>query len=91
MDRVLVPDDPTDLTHTTWSSVIEAQALFEVLTKDCQEHFHQAADTPFVTGPIVDKIGPFTDNEYCDSVLEGTFDFNDVAEIVEVEDLIKGM
>lgn len=91
MDRILVPDDPTDLTHTTWSSVIEAQALFEVLTKDCQEHFHQAADTPFVTGPIADKIGPFADNEYCDSVLEGTFDFNDIAETVEVEDIIKGM
>jgi hypothetical protein len=41
MDRTLVPDDPDNLTDTTWSSVIEAQALFEVLTNDSQEHFRQ--------------------------------------------------
>jgi hypothetical protein len=33
MDRILVPDDPDNLIDTTWSSIIEAQALFEVLTK----------------------------------------------------------
>jgi hypothetical protein len=91
MDRMLVPDDPNDLTNTTWSSVIETQALFEVLTKDCQEHFHQVADTPFVTGPIAEKIGPFEDNEYCDAVLSGTFNFDDIAEITEVKDLVHGM
>jgi len=91
MDRMLVPDDPDDLINTTWSTVIEAQALFEVLTKDSQEHFHQAAETPFVSGPIAEKIGPFADNEYCDAVLEGNFDFEDIAEITEVKDLIHGM
>jgi hypothetical protein len=62
MDRILVvPDDPDNLNDTTWSSIIEAQALFEVLTKDSQEeHYHQAAETPFVSGPsiIASKIGP---------------------------------
>ena len=27
MDRILVPDDPENLTDTTWSSIIEAQAV----------------------------------------------------------------
>jgi hypothetical protein len=44
-----------------------------------------------VTGPIAKKIGPFVDNEYCDAVLDGTFDFTDIAEIAEGTDLIKGM
>jgi hypothetical protein len=91
LDHMLAPDDPTDMENTTWSTVIEAQALFEVLTKDCVEHFYQASDTPFVTGPIAEKIGPFADNEYCEAVLDGTFDFTDTAEITEVTDLIKGM
>jgi hypothetical protein len=77
--------------NTTWSMVIEAQALFEVLTEDCVEHFYQATDTPFVIGPIAEKIGHFADNEYCDAVLNGTFDFTDIAEKTEVTDLIKGM
>jgi hypothetical protein len=91
MDRILVPDDPDNLTDTTWSSIIEAQALFEVLTKDSQEHFNQAAETPFVSGPIASKIGPFADNDYCDAVLNGTFEFEDLSDRTEVHDLIKGM
>jgi hypothetical protein len=92
MDRMLlVPDDPDDLNNTTWTSIIEAQALYEVLTKDCQDHFYQAAETPFVSGPIADKIGPFADNEYRDAVLAGTFDFNDIAEVMEVRYLVNGI
>jgi hypothetical protein len=91
LDRMLTPDDPTDLPNTTWTSVIEAQALFEVLTKDCEKHFQQAASTPFVTGPIADRIGPFEDNAYCDAVLDGTFDFDGIADITEVQDFIRGM
>jgi hypothetical protein len=91
MDRMLVPDDPEDLQNTTWSSVIEAQALFEVLTKNCQKHFQQAEATPFVTGPIAEKIGPFDDNEYCDAVLEGRFDFEELAECTEVQDFVRGL
>ena len=54
----MVPDDPQDTT-ATWSTIIEAAALFDVLTTDGQNHFRQAADTPFVTGPIATKLGPF--------------------------------
>jgi hypothetical protein len=85
MDRAgpLVPDAPDNLSDTTtWSSIIEAQALFEVLTKDSQEYYQQASDSsmPFVSGPIASKIGPFADNAYCDAVLNGTFEFEDLAE-----------
>jgi hypothetical protein len=45
MDRILISDDPTDLPNTTWSSIVEAQALYEALTAACQEHFYQAAET----------------------------------------------
>jgi hypothetical protein len=57
------------------------------------EHYHQeAAETPFVSGPIASKIGQFADNDYCDTVLNGTFEFEDLlAERTEVQDLIKGM
>jgi hypothetical protein len=90
-DCILVPDDPDNLIDTTWSSIIEAQALSEVLTKDSQEDYHQAAETPFVSGPVASKIGPFVDNDYCDAVLNGTSEFEDLAERTEVKDLIKGM
>jgi hypothetical protein len=58
----------------------------------CVQSFHQAADTPFITGPIAEKIGPFADNEYsCNAVLDGTIDFEGISEIMEVHDLINGM
>jgi hypothetical protein len=91
MDLILVPDEPNDIVHTSWSSIVEAQALYEVLTKASQEHFYQVVETPFVTGPIAEKYGPFADNKYCDVILDGQFDFEDIAEITEVNDLIAGM
>jgi hypothetical protein len=42
-------------------------------------------------GPIASTIGPFADNEYCDVVLNGTCDFEDLSEMTEVHDLIAGM
>ena len=91
MDRIMVPDDPENLGATSWKTVIEAQALFEVLSKDCQAHFNQAAETPFVSGPISEKIGPFDQNQYCDEVLNGTFDFEEFSDTMEVKELIEGM
>jgi hypothetical protein len=79
------------MTNTTWTAVVEVQALYEVLTKAGQDHFKQAAPTPFVSGPIANKLGPFTDNEYCEAILHGTFDFSDIEAITEVKDIIRGM
>jgi hypothetical protein len=42
LDRLMVPNDPQDMT-ATWSTIIEAAALFDVLTTDGRNHFRQAA------------------------------------------------
>ena len=86
----MVPDDPQDTT-ATWSTIIEATALFDVLTTDGQNHFRQAADTPFVTGPIATKLGPFDNNEHSDAILQGTFNATPLTDVPEVRDIIKGM
>jgi hypothetical protein len=91
LDRILAPDDPDDPANSTWTAIVEAQALHEILTHEGQRHFRQAADTPFVTGPVAEKIGPFEDNEHCDAILQGTFDFTDLELEIEVADLIRGM
>jgi hypothetical protein len=83
LDRLLVPDDPNDNTFT-WSTIVEASELFSVLTMDGQQHFRQAADTPFVTGPLANKLGPFDDNEHSDSILQATFDTTNLTTIPEV-------
>jgi hypothetical protein len=70
---------------------VEAQALYEVLITSGLTHFNQAANTPFATGPIANKLGPFADNAYCDAILQGTVDINELAAITEVCDLIDGM
>jgi hypothetical protein len=79
------------LENTTWTAIIEAQALHEVLIAHGQEHFKQAANTPFVTGPIAAQFGPFADNDYCDAILNGTIDLEAVADTTEVQDLLHGM
>jgi hypothetical protein len=91
LDRILVPDDPDNLQDTTWTSVVEATALYEVLNHAGQQHFRQASSTPFVTGPIADRFGPFADNHYCDAILNGTFDMSDLSMEIEVQDIITGM
>jgi hypothetical protein len=90
LDRLMVPNDPQETT-ATWSAIIEAAALFDVLTTDGQNHFRQAADTPFVTGLIATKLGPFDDNDHSDAILQGTFNANPLTDIPEVRDIIKGM
>jgi hypothetical protein len=91
LDQILVPDDPTDLAQTTWTSFVEAQALYKVLLSSRQKHFNQAVDTTFVTGPFANKLGPFADTEYGDAILQGTVDFHALAAITKVKDLIQGM
>ena len=91
LTRVLIPDDPTDLATTTWKTVVEAQELYDILTKEGQTNYHQAADTPLVNSPFAAKIGPFDDNEYCDAILNGTFDMSAVDTMPEVRNIISGM
>ena len=91
LDRILVPDDPADIKNTTWTAVLEAQALYKLLTQEGQKHYGQTSPTPFVTGPIANLIGPFSNNAHCDAILNGTFDFTDIEATVEVHDIVEGM
>ena len=87
----MIPDDPANITNTTWTPVIDAQELYHILTKEGQLHYHQAAETPLVSGPFAEKIGPFDDNDYYDAILQGTFDTSNLTTLPKVRELIYGM
>ena len=70
LTHVLIPDEPDNLPHTTWTPIIDAQELYSILMKEGQLHYHQAAETPLVNGPFAEQIGPFDDNDYCDAILQ---------------------
>ena len=91
LTRVLIPDQPHDLCTTTWTSIVDADELHDVLTKEGQMHYQQAASSPLVSGPIGEKIGPFDDNTHGDDILNGTFDLSNIDEMQEVKDIIYGM
>jgi hypothetical protein len=63
LDKLWMPTDPLDLQNTSWMAIVEKQAIFEALLQNGREHFSQATDTPFVSGPISKHIGPFEFNE----------------------------
>ena len=91
LTRVLVPDDPTSITQTTWTLIVDAHALYQTLTSKGQIHYCQAAETPLVKGPFAKKVGPFDDNKYCDAILYGNFDTTNLANIHEVSNIVLGM
>ena len=91
LTRVLIPDDTTNLAQTTWTPIVDAQELYQLLTSEGQLHYRQAAQTPLVKGPFTKKIGPFDNNEYCDAILHGHFDTTNLATISEVSDIVSGM
>ena len=54
---VLIPDDSTVIVNMTWKLIVEAQELYDILTKEGQLHYHdQAAETPLVNGPFAEKM-----------------------------------
>ena len=88
---MLIPDNPHDLANTTWTPVVNAQELYDTLIKEGQTHYHQATETPLITGPIADKIRPFDDSEYCNTILNGTFNWFNLAMMPEVKEIVSGM
>jgi hypothetical protein len=48
---------------------VECQAIFEALIKNGKEHFSQASNTPFASGPITEHLGPYEFNEYSQQIL----------------------
>ena len=91
LTRILTRDNPQDLTTTTWTSITDADELHNILTKEGQTHYQQAASSPLVSGPIGAKIGPFDDNTHGDDILNGTFDLSNINDMQEVKDIIYGM
>ena len=91
LTNVLVPDDPTDIDNTTWTSIVESEAIWEALLQHGRHHFSQADQTPFVAGPIAEFIGPYEFNEYSEQILQGTFDVDAITNNIEVRDIVKAM
>jgi hypothetical protein len=64
INKLWTPDDPFNLDNTTWTALVEKEAIFEALIRNGREHFSQATPTPFILGPIANFIGPFEFNKY---------------------------
>jgi hypothetical protein len=65
LDKVWTPvsNGPQDIDNTTWKSHVEVEAIWEALITHGKEHFSQASDTPFASGPIAEHLGPHEWNE----------------------------
>jgi hypothetical protein len=79
-----MPDDPLDLESTTWTALVEHQANFKALIKNGKEHFLQALNTPFASGPIAKHLGPYEFNEYSQQILRGEFDINSITNNIQL-------
>jgi hypothetical protein len=84
IDELWTPDDPLDFENTSWTAAVEWQAIFEALIKHGEEHFSQAMNTPFATGPVADLIGPFEFNEYSQQILHGEFDIDSISDDIQL-------
>ena len=49
LTRILTPDNPQDLNTTSWTSIADADQLHDILTKEGQTHYRQAASSPLVS------------------------------------------
>jgi hypothetical protein len=91
IDELWMPNDPLNVENTTWIALVKQQAIFEALIKNGEEHFSQATDTPFATGPVVDLIGPFEFNESSQQILRGKFDIDSISDDIQLRSIIKAM
>jgi hypothetical protein len=91
LDKVWTPNNPQCLNDTTWKSHIKAEAIWEALLSHRKEHFSQASNTPFVSGPIAKFLGPHEWNNVSEQILAGTFDIDSITNDVDVRDIVKAM
>ena len=91
IDELWTPDNPFNLNNTTWSAVIKKEAIFKALIKNGKQHFSQAMDTPFASGPVANLIGPFEFNEYSQQILKGEFDIESITNDIELHNIVKAM
>jgi hypothetical protein len=91
VDELWMPDHPMDIKNTTWTAVVERQAIFEALLANGEQHISQALHTPFASGPVADLLGPFEFNEYLQQILHGKFDINSITDDIQLQSIIKAM
>ena len=72
LDRVEVPTRDSDGEIIGWHSVTAPAELFKTLLARNVTHLSQAKDTTFVTGPLGQKLHPFEQNQFSESILQGT-------------------
>jgi hypothetical protein len=72
LDRVEVPTRDSDGEIIGWRFVTAPAELFKTLLAQNVAHFSQAKDTPLVTGPLGQKLHPFEQNQFSESILQGT-------------------
>jgi hypothetical protein len=80
-----------NIKNTTWTAIVECQAIFEALIKNGEEHFSQASHTPFASGPVADVLGPFELNEVSQQILHGKFDIGSISDDIQLHSIIKAM
>jgi hypothetical protein len=56
IDELWTPDNPMNIENTTWTAIVERQAIFKALIKNGEEHLSQASHTPFASGPVADVL-----------------------------------
>jgi hypothetical protein len=80
-----------NIEKTTWTAIVERQAIFEALIKNGEEHFSQASHTPFASGWVADVLGPFEFNEVSQQILRGEFDIDSITKDIQLRSIIKAM
>jgi hypothetical protein len=91
IDKLWTPDNPLNIENTTWTAIVECQAIFEALIKNGEEHFSQASHTPFASGPVADVLAPFEFNEVSQQILRGEFDIDSITKDIQLCSIIKAM
>lgn len=84
IDELWTPDNPFDMKNTSWTAIVERQAIFEALITNGEQHFSQSSSTPFVSGPVANLLGPFEFNEYSQQILRGEFDIDLISDDIQL-------
>jgi hypothetical protein len=91
INELWTPDNPLNIKNTTWTAIVECQAIFEALIKNGKEHFSQASHIPFASGPVAEVLGPFEFNEVSQQILRGEFDIDTITDDIQLHSIIKAM
>ena len=76
---------------TGWRSVTTPAELFQTLLARNISHLAQAKDTPFVAGTLGHQLHPFAQNQFSESILNGTADLSNLHLSASIHDCIQEM